>query len=953
MLELSEIPGHLRLWPLVYSIVDQLSIKHLWCRISSAAASWIFCSSVKREYRLTPSMRWNSRPLRRVLIWYTSIEPIIRSGVVEISVIYRDCFTAKEIKCDKSIDISSFEYQAIQFSICRPPLTVLNIYRPPLSSIPAFSDELHALVDFLTSLGNKLIICGDFNCPWSPGETMNLTIEEFVNCFGLSQHVSVSTHEAGNILDLLFSVDESAAPANIKVQSVHFSENSKTLPPIDRSGGFSGQTRDCGFWISPAEGVDGYESRLLRAWSRYWTRWRPSVNISRDAPWTLWRQLERRWLKTRLESDRQAYRQSCRVANDLIMRSLQNSNAQVINEASSYSQSLWRAVNKLLHPSSSTSLPGEASCRDRCNSIAAFFIDKLENIRRLIRARLGSAVMKHFADPAHTGPVMSDLSPVTPVEAAKAITSMKSKTSPLDILPTDILENCVDVFAVVISKLANLSFEQGIFPTAFKTAQITPLLKKPSLDPELPSSYRPISNLNTISKVLEKLFLARVKPFIMASPNFCRMQSAYRKGHSTETALLYIYNDMFQVNGQQKGNSIGQPRSQRRIRHGGPRQADAVVVGLFRIDWCCGQSVTWVQSYLSNREQFIKIRDHSSRATRMESGIPQGSVLGPFLFSTYMSPLSKIIPDTVKFHQYADDTQLYCSISTSEFTSEVTRLQDCVRDVSDWFLTNCMQLNGDKSEAVLFRTWRTGSQGRSEGNCRHRRFDYGIVRWHPEPRCSHGRSTQYGSACEFSMQFMRLPHQGSEAHSASHTHIRHIRIRKFENSKRHIRPLVLLNQETATNIGRSVVSSRLDYCNSLMYGISKANIKKLQRVQNALIRVICSLGPRDSVSGARRDLHWLPIEQRIIFKIAVLTFNCRRNSAPPYLCDLVHDYLPRRTLRSGDGVTLEVPRTKTVTAERAFSVAAPTIWNDLPLKLRQTTYFNGFKTELKTHLFSC
>ena len=103
-------------------------------------------------------------------------------------------------------------------------------------------------------------------------------------------------------------------------------------------------------------------------------------------------------------------------------------------------------------------------------------------------------------------------------------------------------------------------------------------------------------------------------------------------------------------------------------------------------------------------------------------------------------------------------------------------------------------------------------------------------------------------------------------------------------------------------------------------------------------------------SGARRDLHWLPIEQRIIFKIALLTLNCRRRSAPPYLCDLVHDYLPRRALRSGDGATNEIPRTKTVTAERAFSVAGPTICNDLPLKLRQSINFDGFKTE-KTHLF--
>ena len=448
---------------------------------------------------------------------------------------------------------------------------------------------------------------------------------------------------------------------------------------------------------------------------------------------------------------------------------------------------------------------------------------------------------------------------------------------------------------------------------------------KISLDPELPSSYCPISNLNTISKVLEKLFLARVKPFIMASPNFCRMQSAYRKGHSTETALLYIYNDIFKSMDNRRGTvlvSLDLRAAFDMVDH------DRLIQRLSDCFGLTGVAVTWVQSYLSNREQFIKIRDHSSRATRMESGIPQGSVLGPFLFSTYVSPLSKIIPDTVKFHQYADDTQLYCSISTSEFASEVTRLQDCVRDVSDWFLTNCMQLNGDKSEAVLFAL---GAQAAKV-----------------DPKAT---VDIVGSAMELSADIRSLGvHMDGKLNMDRHVNsvcsscYYHIR------ALRHIRPS--LNQETAANVGRSVVSSRLDYCNSLMYGISRANMKKLQRVQNALIRVICSLGPRDSVSGARRDLHWLPIEQRIIFKIAVLTFNCRRRSAPPYLCDLVHDYLPRRTLRSGDGVTLEVPRTKTVTAERAFSVAAPTIWNDLPLKLRQTTYFNGFKTELKTHLFT-
>ena len=187
----------------------------------------------------------------------------------------------------------------------------------------------------------------------------------------------------------------------------------------------------------------------------------------------------------------------------------------------------------------------------------------------------------------------------------------------------------------------------------------------------------------------------------------------------------------------------------------------------------------------------------------MELGIPQGSVLGPFLFSTYVSPLFKIIPDTVKFHQYADDTQLYCSISTSEFASEVTRLQDCVRGVSNWFLTNCMQLNGDKSEAVLFALSAQAAK--------------------VDPKAIVDIA---GLAMELSSDIRSLGfHMDGQLNMDRHVNsvfsscYYHIRV------LRHIRPS--LNQETAANIGKSVVSSRLDYCNSLMYGISRTNMKKL------------------------------------------------------------------------------------------------------------------------------
>ena len=205
--------------------------------------------------------------------------------------------------------------------------------------------------------------------------------------------------------------------------------------------------------------------------------------------------------------------------------------------------------------------------------------------------------------------------------------SMKSKTSPLGILPTDILKNCVDVFAVVISRRANLSFEQGMFPTAFKTAQITPLLKKPSLDPELPSSYGPISTpfqrfWRSYSLPGSSHSSWHLRTFVVCNPHTEKV--------TAPKLLCCTYTMTFSSQWTREGGtvlvSLNLSAAFEMVDH------DRLIQ---RLSDCFGLTVVavmWLQFYMSNREQFIKIRDHSSRATRVESGIPQGSVLGPFLF---------------------------------------------------------------------------------------------------------------------------------------------------------------------------------------------------------------------------------------------------------------------------------------------------------------------------------
>ena len=114
---------------------------------------------------------------------------------------------------------------------------------------------------------------------------------------------------------------------------------------------------------------------------------------------------------------------------------------------------------------------------------------------------------------------------------------MPPKSSPLDVLPCQLLKSCAHVFAPAIARLANLSLQTGKFPARYKTAQVLPLRKKAGLDSSLPANYRPISILSAVSKVLERLVLARLRPHLLGSANFSQYQSAYRKGHSTETAL--------------------------------------------------------------------------------------------------------------------------------------------------------------------------------------------------------------------------------------------------------------------------------------------------------------------------------------------------------------------------------------------------------------------------------
>ena len=150
-----------------------------------------------------------------------------------------------------------------------------------------------------------------------------------------------------------------------------------------------------------------------------------------------------------------------------------------------------------------------------------------------------------LSDPILNGVTLSSLPPVSPDEVSKLLSSTLRKSSSMDLIPTSLLKTCSSVFSEIIANLANLSFTEGCFPSYLKTAQISPRLKKPGLDTDRPSNYRPISNLNNISKLLESLFLSCIQHHVSTCSHFNPYQSAYRRNNSTKTPLLLIADQIF------------------------------------------------------------------------------------------------------------------------------------------------------------------------------------------------------------------------------------------------------------------------------------------------------------------------------------------------------------------------------------------------------------------------
>uniref|UniRef100_A0A9J8BXA0 Reverse transcriptase domain-containing protein n=1 Tax=Cyprinus carpio carpio TaxID=630221 RepID=A0A9J8BXA0_CYPCA len=501
------------------------------------------------------------------------------------------------------------------------------------------------------------------------------------------------------------------------------------------------------------------------------------------------------------------------------------------------------------------------------------------------------------------------------MDISKLILSSHPTTCPLDPIPPHLLQAISSSVIPSLTHIINTSLHSGTVSSAFKQARVSPLLKKPSLNPALLENYRPVSLLPFIAKTLERAVFNQLSMFLVQKNLLDSNQSG-----STETALLSVTEALRLARAASKSLVL----ILLDLSAAFDTVNQQILLSTLRKMGISGTALLWFNSYLSDRSFRVSWRGEVSKSQLLATGVPQGSVLGPLLFSIYMTSLGSVIQKhDFSYHCYADDTQLYFSFQPDDPTV-AARIAACLSDISSLMNDHHLQLNLTKTELLVVPA---------------------NLSLHHNYSIQLGSSTITPSSTARNLGVVMNYQLSFTDHIATTT--RSCRFALYNIRK--IRPF--LSEQATQLLVQALVLPRLDYCNALLVGLPACTIKPLQLIQNVAVRVVFN-EPKAHVTPLLIRLHWLPVAARIKFKVLMLAFKATTGTAPIYLNSLVQTYAPSRSLHSASERRLVVPPQRgSKSLSQTFSWTVPGWWNDLPISIRTSESLLIFKKHLKTHLF--
>ena len=438
------------------------------------------------------------------------------------------------------------------------------------------------------------------------------------------------------------------------------------------------------------------------------------------------------------------------------------------------------------------------------------------------------------------------------------------------------------------------------------------------------SNNRPISTLPFLAKIMERAVVWQLQPHLESNNIFDEYQSGFRPGRGTETTMIKVKDDCLWAMDNDEASALillDLSAAFDTVDHARLLERLVSVAGLEDM------ALTWMASFLQNRTQRVRLGTYYSSNSSLSCGVPQGSALSPILFNIYIRPLLYIIQrHNLRFHVYADDTQIYFKLPKNEKVQ--VDLASCLEEIQSWMGANYLKLNGSKTECIII-----SNQSKTSLTD----FPSWPASFMPSPTLA----TQVRDLGIIVDSKLSLKAQVNQVVSACYYQLKLLR------STFHF-----IDEVDKVHVINAFIGSRLDYCNALYMGCPKTLLHKLQLIQNAAARLLTGVGRRDHITPSLKALHWLPVAERVLFKVGCIVHKAIHKIGPGYLQETFTCYVPNRSLRSADQANLIVPKfRRTRCGGRTLDAQGSTFWNSLPLYIRREKDLLKFRTFLKTFLF--
>jgi hypothetical protein len=590
--------------------------------------------------------------------------------------------------------------------------------------------------------------------------------------------------------------------------------------------------------------------------------------------------------------------------------------SKVIENAGNCQKSLFKIANNLLDKTKVKVLPPYNDPKQLANDFNHYFVNKVKKIRTSIPK---STEMCTYSRPFQ-GVRMDNFREVTEEEVKKIIQTSGIKTCAEDPIPAKLMQQSLDILLPVLTKLVNMSLQQGSID-GIKESILDPLLKKLGLDIDQYKNFRPVNNLLFLSKLIERAAGNQMDDHMTVNNLHEPSQFAYKLHHNTEMMMLGVTDEVL------RGFDEGQATVIIFLDLSAAFDTIDVEKVLEILDveiGIGGVALKWFRSFLEGRTQKVKIENEYSESLDVPCGAPQGSVLGPKIFNV------NVRSQPIEFQKcmfssssFADDSNGRKQFAlTFQFSVINTDVVNCLHKIISWSHNHFMKINPDKTEILLLCPASLNKEVVIKGVI----FEEQCIRFSNEVK-------NVGVWLDKNLTMDKHINQ-----TVSHCYkiLKDIgRIRKC------------LQQTHIERLIHAMISSRIDQNNSLYINISKENMYKLQKLQNAAAKLILGRRKRDSATEALKTLHWLNVDARITFKILLLVFKVLKGQCSQNI------ELQYKTFngRSDDYLLLDTPNFKTSYGKRIFAYNGSRLWNALPVSVRMEDEVERFKKRVKTILF--